>query len=416
MMLRTRTQLWVAFVVVHLLLFALNIWGAGLPLGDVTRTYVVWANHAQEGLGRMGIDQPWVYPILAFAPMAAALYFPFLDYGLSWLVIVMALNAAAFAILLGRGVLIRSRAVAATWWLVFLVLLGPIALGRIDAITIPFAMTGLLWAVTRPRLASALLVVGAWLKVWPAALWAALLLTIRRRAEVVLVAVVLSVAIIFVSLIAGAGWNTFGFVAQQAGRGLQVESLGAIPFLWAIVFGSPTHEVIYNYDILTFEVIGPGTGMVAEVMTPLMAVSVFAIVGLGALAVWRGARTARILPEIALGLTIALIFTNKVGSPQYLAWLAPSIVYGLIVARERFRLPARLSLWIAFLTQVIYPYFYGALLAVELWQVVVMTVRALLEAWLLVWLMRSLWDASQSARSARPQSAPADAGPLSFRR
>ena len=402
MRLQTRRALWIAFIATHLLLMALNIWGAGLPLGDVTRTYVVWANHAQEGLSRMGIDQAWVYPILAFAPMALALYIPFFDYGLSWLLIVTGLNAIAFSVLLGRGILIRSRRVAAGWWLLFLVLLGPIALGRIDAVTVPFAMLGLLFAVSRPRLASTLLVIGAWLKVWPAALWGALLLTVRRRAEVVVIAVSLSIGIIAVSLLAGAGWNTFGFVAQQAGRGLQVESLGAIPFLWAIVFGSGAHEVIYNVDILTFEVIGPGTSTMATLMTPLMAIAMAAVAGVGVWAVWRGARTARVLPELALGLSLVLIFTNKVGSPQYIAWLAASVVYGLVVARERFATPAKLSLAIAALTQVIYPYFYFALLWVAPWQVAVMTVRAGLQAWLLVWIIQSLWRAGVRAnRRAR---------------
>lgn len=403
MRLQTRRALWIAFIATHLLLMALNIWGAGLPLGDVTRTYVVWANHAQEGLARMGIDQAWVYPILAFAPMALALYIPFFDYGLSWLLIVTGLNAIAFSVLLGRGILIRSRRIAASWWLLFLVLLGPIALGRIDAVTVPFAMLGLLFAVSRPRLASTLLVIGAWLKVWPAALWGALLLTVRRRAEVVVIAVSLSIGIIAVSLLAGAGWNTFGFVAQQAGRGLQVESLGAIPFLWVIVFGSGAHEVIYNVDILTFEVIGPGTSTMATLMTPLMAIAMAAVAGVGVWAVWRGARTARVLPELALGLSLVLIFTNKVGSPQYIAWLAASVVYGLVVARERFATPAKLSLAIAALTQVIYPYFYFALLWVAPWQVAVMTVRAGLQAWLLVWIVASLWRAgAQATRRARP--------------
>lgn len=388
-----RTALWVGFAAVHVLLIALNSWAPGLPLGDVTRTYVVWANHAQEGLSRMGIDQAWVYPILAFAPMALAMYIPFFDYGFSWLLIVTALDAAAFAILLGHGVMSRTRAAAAKWWLWFLVLLGPIALGRIDAVTVPFALTGLLWAIGRPRLSSALLTIGIWIKVWPGALWAALVVTSRKRWQVISVAITLSIAVIAVSLLAGAGWNTFGFVAQQAGRGLQVESLGAVPFLWAIIFGSGAHEVIYNRDILTFEVIGPGTSQMASFMTPLMAIIIALVTGLGAWAMWRGARTARILPELALGLTTALIVTNKVGSPQYVAWLAPVVVYGLVIARPRFRTPAVLALAIAALTQIIYPYLYFALLEVVPLQVLVMTVRAVLELWLVVWVAHSLWGA-----------------------
>ncbi len=401
MKLSPRRQLWIGFALVHILLMALNLWAPGFPLGDVTRTYVVWSIHAQDGLSRMGIDQPWVYPILAFLPMALALYIPFFDYGLSWLFVVTALHAVAFAVLLGHGVLFRSRRLAAWWWLVFLALLGPIALGRIDAITVPFAMTGLLWAIGRPRLSSALLTIGAWIKVWPAALLGAVFVTVRRRWQVAVVAAALSAAVIVVSVLAGAGWNTFGFVAQQASRGLQVESLGAIPFLWAIVFGSPAHQVIYNRDILTFEVIGPGTHWVAEVMTPLMLLVMALIAGLGLLASWRGAGTARVLPELALGLTIALIVTNKVGSPQYVSWLAPVVVYGIVIARKRFARPALLALGIALLTQVIFPYFYTALLWAAPWQVMVSTLRAVLEIWLVVWVVRSL---SLAVRSTKPRN------------
>ena len=404
--LTARTRLWLAFVVVHLVLCALNLWGPGLPLGDVTETYVAWARNAQLGLGRMGIDQAWVYPILAFVPMAMSLYVPFLSYGQAWLLIVSVLNAAGFWLLLGRGVLTRSRCAAAKWWLVFLILLGPIALGRIDAVTVPFAIAGLLWALGRPRLSSALLTVGAWIKVWPAAVLAGLFITSRRRWHVLWVAMTISALVSAASLAAGAGWNTFGFVAQQAGRGLQVESLGAIPFLWAIVLGSADHAVVYNRDILTFEVIGPGTGWVASLLTPLMLAAVVIVAGLGLLATWRGARTARVLPELALGLTMALIVTNKVGSPQYISWLAPVVIYGIVIARSRFGVPAGLALAIAAITQVIYPYLYPYLLDAAWWQVIFITIRAVLEIWVVVWVARSLWSAARTPQPLMTRGGP----------
>ena len=82
----------------------------------------------------------------------------------------MIVNAAAFAVLLTRG---RAVAVAAWWWLGFLAVLGPIALARIDSITVPIALAGMLLLATRPRIAAVLLTIAAWIKVWPAALVAA---------------------------------------------------------------------------------------------------------------------------------------------------------------------------------------------------------------------------------------------------
>ena len=74
--------------------------------------------------------------------MAASLAFGPEWYAETWLGIVVLLNAAAFAVLLGDRRLARTRRIAAWWWLGFLALLGPIALGRIDAVTVPLALTG----------------------------------------------------------------------------------------------------------------------------------------------------------------------------------------------------------------------------------------------------------------------------------
>ena len=181
----SRAALWLAFAIVHGVLVWLNLSARGYPLGDVTGVYRVWAENAAAGYVRMGIDAPWVYPILAFAPMAASLAFGSEWYGQTWLAIVVLLDAAAFAILLGDRRLSRTRRIAAWWWVGFLALLGPIALGRLDAVTVPLALTGLLWAAGRPRVAATLLTIGAWVKVWPAALLASVVIASRKRWDVV---------------------------------------------------------------------------------------------------------------------------------------------------------------------------------------------------------------------------------------
>ena len=118
--LRGRLALWIAFALVHTALIQLNLRAPGWPLGDVEGVYRVWAMNAAEGYVRMGIDVPWVYPILAFAPMAASLAFGADWYGQTWLAIVVLLDAIAFAILLGDRRLSRTRRLAAWWWLAFL--------------------------------------------------------------------------------------------------------------------------------------------------------------------------------------------------------------------------------------------------------------------------------------------------------
>jgi len=388
-----RAGLWAAFALVHAGLVLLNLYGQGWPLGDVVSVYRVWAENAADGIVRMGIDVPWVYPILAFAPMAAALAFGSAWYALTWLGIVVLLDAVAFSILIGTRRLTRTRRIAAWWWLAFLALLGPIALGRIDAITVPLALTGMLWAATRPRTAAVLLTIGMWVKVWPAAVIAALVVASRKRWEVVTVAVALSAGILGVSLVAGAGLNALGFVAEQAGRGLQIEAPLAVAWLWRIVGGDRAVEVVYDREILTFQISGPGAEVAASLATPLMAIGVVTVLVLGIRAVRRGAAFGRVFAPLALSFIVVLMLANKVGSPQFVTWLAAPVVLGLVLKPRRFLVPAALAAAIAMLTQVIYPYWYGWLTAAHPGFVLVLTVKVALLAVLFGWGIRALWQA-----------------------
>ncbi|WP_353827382.1 hypothetical protein [Agromyces sp. SYSU T0242] len=408
-----RAALWVAFAAVHLWLAALNLSGPGQPFGDVTGVYRVWAENAQHGWLRMGIDAPWVYPILAFAPMTSALAFGAEWYGQTWLAMVTALDALAFSILLGSGVLSRRRRTAAWWWLAFLLLLGPIALGRIDAVTVPFAIVGLLWAAGRPRVAASLLTIATWIKVWPAALVAAMIVALRRRFEVATVAAALSLGILAVSLLAGAGPNALGFVGEQAGRGLQVEAPLAVGWLWWIVAGTSEATIAYDRDILTFQVAGPGVETAAALTTPLMLVGVAAVFALGIRAARRGAPAGALLPPLALAFTLVLVLANKVGSPQFTTWLAAPVVLGIALGGARFLTPAALACAIAALTQAIYPYWYDWLLIAHPGLVLLLTVKVVLLVVLLGWSLHAVWQAGRvrrrpaPSRGVRPGSDPA---------
>ena len=388
-----RTALWTAFVLVHLALIGLNLYGQGYPLGDVTFVYRVWAENAADGLVRMGIDAPWVYPILAFAPMTAALALGAEWYGQTWLAIVTVLDAIAFSILIGRARLSRSRRIAAWWWVGFLAVLGPIALGRIDAVTVPFAITGLLFAAGRPRVAAVLLTVGAWVKVWPAALVAALVIAMRRRREVFMVAAALSAGILAVSIVAGAGANAIGFIIEQAGRGLQVEAPLATAWLWQIVAGSKEVTVEYDRDILTFQIDGPGADVAALLTTPLMFIGVAVVVMCGIRAARRQAHVGELLAPLSLGFVVVLMVANKVGSPQFATWLAAPIVLGLVYRPARFAVPAALAAAVALLTHIIYPYWYGWLLIANPAFVFLLTVKAALLIALFAWSLRAVWQA-----------------------
>ncbi|HUG50411.1 MAG TPA: hypothetical protein VLZ78_05380, partial [Terrimesophilobacter sp.] len=176
--LRNPFAAWCGFVVAHFWLGLLNLYADGFPLGDVDFVYKFWADQVLVGHYLVGIDGGWVYPIVAIVPMIAAASFGSALYASTWLALVMLLDAAAFAVILGTGRAVRGHPVPehpvpehpvagrsrsgvliGWWWIGFLVLLGPIAMGRIDSITIPLAIVGVLFVAARPRAAAILLAV-----------------------------------------------------------------------------------------------------------------------------------------------------------------------------------------------------------------------------------------------------------------
>lgn len=381
-------SVWAAFVLVHLWLGLLNLYAPGLPFGDVTIVYKFWSDQALVAHFWVGINSVWVYPIVALVPMVASAAFGPDQYSSTWLTMVMLLDAVAFGFLTGWG-RSRERVAVAWWWIGFLVLLGPIALGRIDSVSVPLALVGVILIASRPRAAAVVLTIATWIKVWPAAILLAAVVVLRDRWRLVLSALLVSAAIVFVALVLGSGTNVFSFITQQTGRGLQPESPVATIFMWQALAGVPGAAVYYDQTILSYGVRGPGDAVAIALMSPLLAITILAIALLGLRAMRRGAAPGALFPPLALALTTAFIAVNKVGSPQYIAWLAVPIVLGLATHAaghgRSFRTPAILGLVIAALTQVIYPYLYIWLIYLNPLMVSALTVRNILEYVLLGW-------------------------------
>ncbi len=403
--------LWGSFLLVHMVLGWLALDGPGYPLGDVEWVYTAWTRDGLAGAGWVGIDRPWVYPIAAILPMLLARIGDEAAYAPTWLSMVMLLNAGAFALLIRSGDE-RRRIIAGFWWLLFLLVLGPIALGRIDSVTVPLALAGLLLLVRSPRVAVMLITLAAWMKVWPAAIVAALVIAVRDRRTVIGTALLTSVAIAGVALILGGGGNILSFIGGQTGRGLQAEAPPSTPFLWIAASGGPA-EVYYDTRLLTYQVRGDGAELVAAVTTPLLIAVVAGILVVGALAARRGIVPERLLPPLVLALVMAMIALNKVGSPQFVSWIAVPVVVWLLWARagadgpesdrprDRIRrLVAAVTLAVAALTQVMYPYLYGYLIGLEQWMLVVATLRNGLEVALLVGAVAVLVGLARSPRGA----------------
>jgi len=389
-----RTALWSAFGLVHALLILLCFVSPGWPLGDVEQVYRSWAEGAASGRFQVGIDTPFVYPILAFGPIILALAFGPALYAATWLGIVTLLDAAAFALLLRRPGEAATR--AAWWWLGFLLLLGPVALARIDSVTVPIVIVALLLLESRPLWGAALLTIATWVKVWPFAAVAALVVASKDRGRVLATAAGTSAVIVLIALILGSGLTVFSFVTEQTGRGIQIESSVGIVWMWQAAAGLPGSFLFYDHEILTYQVTGPSIDLAIALMTPLLALAVAAVLLLGWRAMRDGAGFDRLYPPLLLALVLTLIVFNKVGSPQFMGWLVAPVIFGLLARPGAWRTPAVLVAVLAGLTQLIYPYLYDWLLLAHPVMVLLLTLRNLLEVVLLGWAIREIW------RSPRP--------------
>ena len=322
-LLRTRPpfSLWDALVPVHAWLGWQGFIAESVPYGDVTFVYSFWAHQALAGGPLVGIDTQWVYPILAIVPiviptlggLVAGATYPY-----AWIVLVVLIDAAAFSLLIGSWKRAGAHSVrrfslatlpdavrttAAWWWLAFLLCLGPVAVSRIDSIATPIAMMGVIFAISRPAVASTLLTVAAWIKVWPAALVATVWVAGRERTRVVTYAAVTSAVVAGIALVLGAGGNVFSFLTQQTGRGLQVEAPVSTFYVWMATARVPGFAVYYDQALLTFQVRGTGTDAVAQLSTVVLIAIALLVLWLGHDSKRHCAVPLRILGPPALAMT-----------------------------------------------------------------------------------------------------------------
>lgn len=400
-------MIWLAMALVHVLYAWVGSWHASTPLNDVTSVYRGWLDHATLSGSIPGIHEPFVYPVASLLPMwLADVLGGHKHYTQAWVVIVLALNLFAlwwltFRRQLGFGA--RMRRVTAWFWVAFMVAIGPIGIGRIDAITVPIVIIALVTIRERTVASGFAFTFGAWLKIWPAAPFAAAFVLLRRRWRLVVGALLACAVVLVPIMLFVPGWsidNLASFITGQTGRGLQVESFAASILLALSAAGVEGYSVAFNREILTMQITGPGTQLFSEILTPLMFVVMGALLVYAILAKLAGTRLARAFPSLTLALVATFILVNKVGSPQFFTWLAPVIIIGLLWDGRWFRWLALVSLTIAALTQIIYPWYYGWVTAGVPWAVMTLLVRNLLVLGLLVASVWRMWPSGPREVSA----------------
>ena len=139
-------------------------------------------------------------------------------------------------------------------------LLGPLTFTRFDLVSAVLAGFALLalavrWAGTSGVLAAA----GAAVKLWPAGLLPALLVRRERPLRVLAGFVTFGVLAVVATLAAGGTGRLLSPLTWQSDRGLQLETIWAVPLLFARCFDSATWSTPYT-RFFAFQVEGPGAG------------------------------------------------------------------------------------------------------------------------------------------------------------
>jgi hypothetical protein len=255
----------------------------------------------------------------------------------------------AISVLLVRACQRHGRWEAFAVWLAAPILIGPLLYGRYDVIPTLFAMAGLL-AVAVPVAAGAILAVGGGLKVWPAVM--ALAMSRRTWLPGALGAGLAAAAIVAVSAWAFPSVIS-GFLGNGEARGLQTESVAALPFVWARAFvGADAIPEAFRYG--SSEVDHWLADGLAPWLLPLTAVGLLALIVARALGRLDHAPVA----DVAFVAILWLVVTSRVLSPQYNVWLVGMAALVWLAGSARMRLATIPVAITAIAAQALYPFAY----------------------------------------------------------
>lgn len=375
-----------------------------MPMNDVL-LYGYWLQQMRLGEPLFGLTQDFVYPYPSLLPMwlAQVIGGP-AGILVGWTTLISLINALAVAVLTSWGSGGRKVMLAGFFWVTYLLLLGPAGIGRIDAIAAAISVFGLV-ALARERigLAVSIFTFGAWIKIWPFALAISAFVAKRRKQVAALAALCVVAAIAIFAVAAGANSSLLSFIFKQGGRGIQIESPIAMIWIWAAKLGAHETGIYYDKEIITNQVYGPLVEVFANLMTPIMFAALGITIWIGARALKNNAPRNQVFALMSLTSVLDLIVFNKVGSPQFMAWLAIPMIALMIFNVPRVMVPTISLLLIAALTNLVYPIFYIDLMGLGDLSVGLLTARNSLLIALLVYANIRLSALAKSA-AAKPMS------------
>lgn len=350
--------------------------------------YDWWASNISDG--HFPINDPmWQYP-----PLAAAIFFAgylVAPNTIGFVALAVAADACVLAALIHAC---RQRKTAnftpALIWLAAPLVMGPIMLGRFDVFPTLAMVLGLL-ATSSPVRAGAWFALGTLLKVWPGLG----LLTVKRSHILPAFAAFLSTSIIGSALLKMWWPGSFSFIQGQRSRGLQIESIGALPYMW---WNATSHVVTTDFRFGAIEVVAKGTSFVSLVIT------IIALTALARVGMWRlQGRIDHANPaDVALVVVLVAMATSRVLSPQYNLWIFGILAVCALKPSQNFGLKVKLFFVSAFTGQVLYPFAYVSFQEGEVLPTIVQTIRVLALLALTIVAWRELADIAKRPGLVQP--------------
>jgi hypothetical protein len=309
----------------------------------------------------------WQYPPLVGPLLMAPQSIVGANYVSEFIHLAFLADAAIIALLIWTATR-RGSWLGSWYWIVSVPLLGPIIYGRFDVFSaLPVVAALALLGLGVPRadgrpgrelngrrwIAGVLFGLGAAIKIWPGLAVFGLPRTRRGLETAVAVA-----AAGGGSTLAAMGLfkNGPGFLHSQGGRGIEIESVWAVPFLMLKHLGLIHVKVAYRFG--SYEIVGHGVGAAATVALFTTAVA-FAL-----LAYWwwiKEWRPAVVADATFVG-TLLMIVTSRVISPQYMIWLLAVAAVSLMFKDTSQRRSALILLISVPLSQADFPHYFSALI------------------------------------------------------
>ena len=324
--------------------------------------YLSWVPGLQSGV--FPADDPtWQYPP-GIGPLFVLSDSLGVEFRWGFTLVILAVDAALMGMLLVARARRSTASMRGPWlWAAAGLVVGPIMVTRFDVVPTALAALAVL-LVARPILSGAAAALGAATKVWPAFM---LIVLPRRSLPRGLLGFVITGATLLVAALV-LGRDALSFLSNQQSRGLQVESVGALPYeVWSLL----GNEVSFRYQYGSIQVDMAGAETVGLVVT------VVGVLLLGGLLVARlaGRLEAAAPGDVALTVMLVSVATSRVYSPQFNVWLVGLAAVALLDSRTRLRAVVAIVVVVSVLTQVVYPWSATQLVSGDAFTIAVQALR-----------------------------------------